>query len=169
MAESSCGAKTRSGEPCKSKPMPNGRCRMHGGATPKTNQNAVTHGIYRKLLTPEEQADYDGLELGKVDAELRLMRIRLARALAAERASAGMAELDEVVTNIGGGPNVADESRKSKVRDYCKLIDTTAARIESLERTRKGLLEEGEGAAGGSRDVQGFEVVEYDDDPPVAR
>jgi hypothetical protein len=26
-----CGAKTRSGAPCRSAAMPNGRCRMHGG------------------------------------------------------------------------------------------------------------------------------------------
>lgn len=29
-----CGAKTRSGESCRSPAMPNGRCRMHGGASP---------------------------------------------------------------------------------------------------------------------------------------
>lgn len=29
-----CGAKTRSGAPCKSRAMPNGRCRMHGGSVP---------------------------------------------------------------------------------------------------------------------------------------
>jgi hypothetical protein len=26
-----CGAKTRAGKPCNGQPMPNGRCRMHGG------------------------------------------------------------------------------------------------------------------------------------------
>ena len=29
-----CGAKTRSGSPCQSPATPNGRCRMHGGASP---------------------------------------------------------------------------------------------------------------------------------------
>lgn len=29
-----CGAKTRSGAPCRSRAMANGRCRMHGGTTP---------------------------------------------------------------------------------------------------------------------------------------
>ena len=29
-----CGAKTRSGSLCRSPAMPNGRCRMHGGASP---------------------------------------------------------------------------------------------------------------------------------------
>lgn len=48
---SRCGAKTRSGKPCKTRPMPNGRCRMHGGAStgaPKGNRNAWKHGHYSK-------------------------------------------------------------------------------------------------------------------------
>jgi hypothetical protein len=46
-----CGAKTRSGKPCKS-PAVEGkkRCRMHGGATgsgaPSGNKNALKHGLY---------------------------------------------------------------------------------------------------------------------------
>jgi uncharacterized protein YjcR len=44
-----CGARTRSGQPCRSPAMPNGRCRMHGGASPGAphgNQNALKHGRY---------------------------------------------------------------------------------------------------------------------------
>ena len=44
-----CGAKTRSGGACKTSPMTNGRCRMHGGKStgaPKGNQNALKHGRY---------------------------------------------------------------------------------------------------------------------------
>jgi uncharacterized protein YjcR len=44
-----CGARTRSGSPCQSPAMPNGRCRMHGGGSPgapKGNQNALKHGYY---------------------------------------------------------------------------------------------------------------------------
>ena len=44
-----CGAKTRSGKPCRSPAMPNGRCRMHGGPSPgapKGNHNAFKHGRY---------------------------------------------------------------------------------------------------------------------------
>jgi uncharacterized protein YjcR len=46
-----CGAKTRSGKPCKS-PAVGGkkRCRMHGGApgsgAPRGNKNALKHGLY---------------------------------------------------------------------------------------------------------------------------
>lgn len=44
-----CGAKTRSGKPCKAPAMKNGRCRMHGGKSsgaPKGNRNALKHGLY---------------------------------------------------------------------------------------------------------------------------
>jgi hypothetical protein len=35
-----CGARTRSGTPCKGPAMPNGRCRMHGGPStgPRTSE-----------------------------------------------------------------------------------------------------------------------------------
>ncbi|WP_306664478.1 HGGxSTG domain-containing protein [Bradyrhizobium sp. Arg816] len=42
-----CGARTRSGKPCQSPAMANGRCRMHGGPSPgapKGNRNAFKHG-----------------------------------------------------------------------------------------------------------------------------
>ena len=35
-----CGAKTRALCPCKGPAMPNGRCRMHGGATPNHTPEA---------------------------------------------------------------------------------------------------------------------------------
>lgn len=55
-----CGAKTRSGKPCKNRAMANGRCRMHGGkstgappAKMKKNSNARTHGLFAKYLPQE--------------------------------------------------------------------------------------------------------------------
>jgi hypothetical protein len=56
-----CGAKTRTGCPCQSPAMTNGRCRMHGGAStgPRTPEGRArisaantTHGFY----TAEGQA-----------------------------------------------------------------------------------------------------------------
>ncbi|WP_418887265.1 HGGxSTG domain-containing protein [Hyphomonas oceanitis] len=44
-----CGAKTRRGHPCRSRSMPNGRCRLHEGKSPgapKGNRNAWKHGKY---------------------------------------------------------------------------------------------------------------------------
>lgn len=138
-----CGAKTRSGTPCANTAiMLNGRCRMHGGTgkgAPANNSNALTHGIYQQHLTPIEIAQFNALELGTVDQELRLTRIRLARALAAENASGGNPEIDNVTENDGGGVAVPREVRVSKTRDYVRIIDTLTARIESLEKTRLAL------------------------------
>ena len=55
-----CGAKTRSGKPCRS-PAARGkkRCRMHGGAkgsgAPKGNKNALKHGRYTKQAIEERK------------------------------------------------------------------------------------------------------------------
>jgi hypothetical protein len=159
-----CGAKTRAGGLCGQLAMPNGRCRMHGGKStgPKDNrgnQNARKHGIYAKHLTAEELCQFGEIELGAVDQELRLTRIRLARALAAEHESQGKPELLEVTENEGGGPQLAKKSSKSLVRDYTAIIDRLVSRIESLERTRK-LLDAGNGDNDG---IEGFETVPYDD------
>ncbi|WP_077621552.1 phage terminase small subunit [Sediminibacillus massiliensis] len=61
-----CGAKTRSGQPCKNRAMPNGRCRMHGGkstgappAKMKKNTNANKHNLFTKYL-PQETIDIMG-------------------------------------------------------------------------------------------------------------
>ena len=116
-----CGAKTRAGTPCATPAMPNGRCRMHGGKStgaPLGNDNAVKHGIYRATLTDEEREGYDSLELGSVDHELRLARIRLARTLKAER--------DGVKVD----------------QDYGYVVDRFLGRIDGLERTRQRLMEE---------------------------
>ena len=44
-----CGAKTRSGNPCKGRPMPNGRCRMHGGCSlAGVDSPRFTHGRYSR-------------------------------------------------------------------------------------------------------------------------
>jgi hypothetical protein len=44
-----CGAKTRSGHPCRSAAMRNGRCRMHGGASPGAPRGE-RHGMFRHGL-----------------------------------------------------------------------------------------------------------------------
>lgn len=48
-----CGAHCRStGQPCKNAPMPNGRCRMHGG---KSTGRRPTHGFYSQLAINERK------------------------------------------------------------------------------------------------------------------
>ncbi len=153
-----CGAKTRSGAPCQSPAMPNGRCRLHGGLSTgpgKGNQNARKHGIYSQVLTAEEEELWDQVELGKVDDELRLCRLRLMRAIRAESEAKNLPELEERAEKPGKpakGKRKApvELERKFKRRDYAGLIDRLMGRIESLERTRLDLLKGGAGSGSSS-------------------
>jgi hypothetical protein len=55
-----CGAHSRrTGNPCRSPAMKNGRCRMHGG---KAGRKPV-HGRYTKAATAERKAALDVLRL----------------------------------------------------------------------------------------------------------
>ena len=60
LASPRCGAKTRTGRPCKS-PSVQGkkRCRMHGGApgsgAPRGNKNALKHGLYTREAIEERR------------------------------------------------------------------------------------------------------------------
>lgn len=144
-----CGAKTRSGEPCKRHAIPGSkRCKLHGGKSTGApgNKNAAKPGsIYSKFLTDEENDTLASIELGRVDDELRLMRIRLMRALARENEFANTLELEsEKAEPVEAEGRVLEGvekiTRTSKVRDYNSVIDRLTARIESLERTRAELL-----------------------------
>lgn len=108
-----CGAKTRSGEPCKRHAIPGSkRCKLHGGKSTGApgNKNAAKPGsIYSKFLTDEEQADFQAAEIDQIDQELRLTKVLLNRVLMAK----------------GDG--------------YDLLADRYLARIESLTKTREDL------------------------------
>ncbi len=108
-----CGAKTRSGEPCKRHAIPGSkRCKLHGGKSTGApgNKNAAKPGsIYSKYLTDEEQADFHAAEIDQIDQELRLTKVLLNRVLMA------------------------------KADGYDLLADRYLARIESLTKTREDL------------------------------
>ena len=136
-----CGAKTRGGEPCKRHAVPgSSRCKLHGGGSAKANKGnkhaAKPGSIYSQFLTDDENDMLASIELGKVDDELRLTRIRLMRALAREKEHGNTLEIDseKVETGEHGGTTTT-----SKVRDYSALIDRLTARVESLERTKEDL------------------------------
>ncbi|BCJ87678.1 HGGxSTG domain-containing protein [Effusibacillus dendaii] len=89
-----CGAKTRSGEPCKKAALKNGRCRLHGGKSTgpkdpsklKANTNALKHGLYETIwldtLTDEERELFAQVATdpkAQVENEFRLCEIRIRR------------------------------------------------------------------------------------------
>ena len=136
-----CGASKRgNGEPCKRHAIPgSSRCKLHGGKSsgPKDlrgNKNAAKPGsIYSQFLTDEENDLLASIELGRVDDELRLTRIRLMRALSRENEFGNELEIDSEKIEDG------EKATTSKVRDYSALIDRLTARVESLERTKEDL------------------------------
>ena len=146
-----CGAKKRSnGEPCKRHAIPgSSRCKLHGGKSsgPQNlsgNKNAAKPGsIYSQFLTDDENDLLASIQLGRVDDELRLTRIRLMRALARENEFGNTLEVDsakeEPIQINGKETALMSITTTSKVRDYSGLIDRLTARVESLERTKEDL------------------------------
>jgi hypothetical protein len=92
-ATARCGARTKStGKPCRGFAMRNGRCRLHGGTNPgadpekmRRNGNAVTHGLYRRGILPHEESLYPNIPLGTIDAEIKMLKLKLCRAFEAQR------------------------------------------------------------------------------------
>lgn len=155
-----CGAKLRSGQSCAKPPIKGEkRCRLHGGITKTAGADSVTAkpgGLYSKFYTAEELAAIQNMELGNVDLEIQLVRIRLARALEMEeldrngeldldiegnkgRPSAKGIELESKIERDGGGENTVYEERHYKKIDYRAAIASCLQRLESLERTRAEL------------------------------
>jgi galactokinase len=67
-----CGAKTRSGAPCKSPAMENGRCRMHGGKHPRGIASPhYKTGRYSKAMPARLSARYSASQ-----ADPRLLELR---------------------------------------------------------------------------------------------
>lgn len=177
MAET-CGAKTRSGAKCKSRPMANGRCRMHGGKSTGApeNTNAVKHGFYSDALQPEERILWERVTPGSIDDEIRLMRVKLHR-LVRLSGSQDVADLIdaalEVARKQGNDPQLGPFDRseiKVKAPQYADLILAAVGEIRKLElqRLQMKVLErqlEAEGDGERNNDVTGFEVVPYDEDP----
>src|SRR4051812_32142589 len=71
-ARRECGARMRGGTPCHLAPMPNGRCRMHGGATPRGPAlPQFKHGRYSRSLPTRLAAQYEAAQSDPVLMELR--------------------------------------------------------------------------------------------------
>lgn len=162
--QATCGAKTRKGSPCKDIAMENGRCKRHGGKTPKSaafpigakNPNSNS-GIYSQFLSDDDKKLYADAadQIGAVDHEIQLTRLRLARTVKAR--AAWEASLVDPVRSDGDGHLVHIEtvddqslSKDGDVYDLTKKVHRLPpfdeiehrclARIESLEKTRKELM-----------------------------
>jgi hypothetical protein len=141
-----CGAKTRSGSPCRRAPLKGKtRCKLHGGATPSTNQNARKHGIYSAVLLPEEEELFDEIAVGDLDQEIKVARLQLRRAMLAQTQAGGKPELDEFTAHKGKGSRGKSREEHHRVRNYLDPIQRLLGRVGDLELKRAQLLAVGRG------------------------
>ncbi|WP_432734753.1 HGGxSTG domain-containing protein [Ralstonia solanacearum] len=138
--------------------MSNGRCRVHGGKStgPKENAarpqntNAVKHGFYSDALLPEERELYERVEIGSLDDEIRLARVKLHRFVRLAGSLDLMEMVDgtlEVIRKTGEAYDAASESMqpydkkeiKAAAPDYADLIIRQLDLIRKLELARADL------------------------------
>ena len=161
-----CGAKTRSGEPCTQGRVPGRtRCKFHGGMTPKGIQNAKTHGLYCKELSPTEKDQYDDVTVGSIDEEIRVFKLKFARALRAqkrwdeEHKLETVEEVDEVNVSDSGRGSTATARHKKQIRrkeDFSIEIRKYGKLIIEAEAKRAAILELSRGEGTYERTIREF-------------
>ncbi len=136
-----CGAKTRSGKPCKNAAMENGRCRMHGGSTRNVPKGEASphyrHGIYCQSLSDEEREIWADLGVDSLEEEIRLQKIMVRRAARAvyvlEMYPASFQvgfEANERESGIKGGELV--DTKKLRRADVRAILDRALGRLAQL-------------------------------------
>ncbi len=126
---------------------------MHGGTSPgapKGSRRALKHGIYSDVLLPEDVELMEGQEIGTLDHEIKVARIRLRRALReqvrqeCEANGVDSFELNEVTITTADGKTESEVKRIR--RDYSREIRAYVRLVADLEVKRLQL------AAGGGGD-----------------
>lgn len=132
------------------------RCKLHGGAStgpkkPNTATNALKHGFYSDALLPEERKLYKRVEVGSLDDELRLARVKLHRFVKLSGSLELMDVVDgalEIVRKTGMAYNHATKDMepydkreiKAAAPDYADLIIRQIDLIRKLELARHDLM-----------------------------
>lgn len=119
MSDKICGAKTRSGKPCKAKAMANGRCYKHGGASTgagKGNKNALKHGIYSRVIDPKDLDNAADMQ-GSIAMELAIARMQLASLLQIMALQGETPQLDEIVNETLAVGEDEETERAEKYRE----------------------------------------------------
>lgn len=155
-----CGAKTRSGKPCRSAPMANGRCRMHGGAASAAAAKAAKPHIYAGALNPEEATAWRDVPINNLEEAIRFQWIVVKRAAAAwlqaEQAPDDLSigfDLAEVKRTSEGAGAKAEKAGAAKERqqitlrrpDFRSVYDAAVARLAHLMQLQAKLQGEDPG------------------------
>lgn len=150
-----CGARTRGGGTCQKHALTGStRCKLHGGAASKANKgnvHAVKHGFYSDALLPDEKLLYERAEVGSLDDEIRLARVKLHRFVKLSGSNDLMEMIDgalEVTRKQGLAFDQVEKEMlpfdkreiKAAAPDYADLIIRQIDLIRKLELARKDLM-----------------------------
>lgn len=117
--EEICGAMNKQKKMCKKRPMENGRCRNHGGATPKGVQHHnYKHGGYSKYLPKALLEKYK-----EADSNEDLLSLREEMALITTR----LYELSEMVNDTAGKTKYKELVQKWRDWHRAKANDSNNA------------------------------------------
>lgn len=130
-----CGAKTRKGTPCKARAghgtdhVGQGKCKLHGGATP------IRSGRYSKIARPRlveilEGLKNDGTDPLDLEPELQLLRGLVLDYI--ERYDAITEALLDWHSSFGPGYAQEVQDWRHKLADWCKLLDTDGSDPPSI-------------------------------------
>ena len=131
--------------------MKNGRYNLHGRKSPETNQNALKHGIYASGYTDEEIAFLDELDKGVIADEIRLLRVRIRRAVSIgklidlnPKASKGFF-LEELSRGIEIDGRQIKRAKKSSYKrpDIDAIICALIGKLTRLERLQFDMIMRG--------------------------
>lgn len=150
-----CGAKTRSGGECARFAIKGkNRCDLHGGKSTgpkkgieKSKKNATTHGFYTDALKKDEKELWERVEIGSIDDEIKLMRIKVFRLvkLAGDESLQDLIDAAiEITRKQGDDPRLgAFDKTEIKVRapQYADLIFAGIAEIRKLEMQRLQMMQ----------------------------
>ena len=117
--------------------MKNGRCNLHGGKSPETNQNARKHGLYSSALSSDEADQWQDAPTGNIDDEIKLAKVKhaTARRLMQEALQGNGALVTiEKVNSVEGGVQSSSEIKRRP--DYEAIADRLLNKIIGLERLK---------------------------------
>lgn len=141
-----CGAKRKNGRWCQKTPseknieryapLPH-RCKHHGGESTGApgNMNTRTHGLYAEALSPEEAESFADVNVTSLDAEIRLTKIRLARAMKLER-------LQDIILESNNDDEIENALRlyEIEVKDGTKWEERTVRKMVPYKSIIKDIV-----------------------------
>lgn len=105
-----CGARRRNGELCQRSPMQNGRCYLHGGATPSGEQSAnFKHGRYSEYFQGRLASKLAQQEAEKGDPLDLVPELQVQRAMLAEYIEQISSEPEITLDEIKGALTLAGD------------------------------------------------------------